>query len=217
MALLLGGLIAGWPGFLGGATAGGRGEASPPEAGVATAVDVLDLEGRPVRPLAFGTGAGTGTGTAVAGASTETVCVLIFVSNDCPIANRYAPEIRRIAARYAKLGVRFWMVHPLADETAASVREHAKAYDLPGTVVRDPRRELARALGITVTPEAAVVDRKGALRYRGRIDDRFPALGQKRSQATRHDLCEALDAVLAGKPVPVSRTPAVGCVLAGGV
>ncbi|MBL9126313.1 MAG: hypothetical protein JNL97_01640, partial [Verrucomicrobiales bacterium] len=123
------------------------------------------------------------------------------------------PEIRRIALRYEKLGARFWMVHPLGDETPASIREHAAEYSLPGTIVRDPRRSLARVLGITVTPEVAVVDGRGRLRYRGRIDDRFPALGQKRPRATRHDLTEALDAVLSGKPVTESRTRAVGCIL----
>lgn len=162
------------------------------------AVGVLDLEGRRVQPMVFGG---------------EALQVYVFVSNDCPIANRYAPELRRIATRFASRGVRFWMVHSLADETASAVREHAVSYELPGTVVRDPHQELARGLGITVTPEVAVVDRDLRLRYRGRIDDRFPVLGQKRNQPTRRDLWDALEALLDGEAVPVPRTKAVGCVL----
>lgn len=170
------------------------------ETRVVSEVAVADLDGRWVRPL--GTGA-------------SGVRVLVFVSNDCPIANRYAPEIRRIAREYGRRGVGFWVVHPLADETEASIREHTREYGLPGTVVRDPERRLVSLLGIRVTPEVAVVDGDGRLRYRGRIDDRYAALGQKRARATRRDLCEALEAVLAGRDVAEARTRAVGCVLAG--
>jgi hypothetical protein len=51
----------------------------------------------------------------------------------------------------------------------------------------------------------------GGLAYRGRIDDLYPELGKKRAAPTKRDLREALAAVLAGKPVPVPRTEAVGC------
>jgi hypothetical protein len=47
--------------------------------------------------------------------------------------------------------------------------------------------------------------------YLGRIDDRFPDLGVRREEPTTHELRDALDAVLAGKPVETPRTLAVGC------
>ena len=53
----------------------------------------------------------------------------------------------------------------------------------------------------------------GEILYRGRIDNLFPALGSRRQQASRHELRDALDAVLDGKPVAVSRSEAVGCSL----
>ncbi len=161
-------------------------------------VTVSDIQGRPVSPLVF---------------DAEKFGVYVFLSNDCPVANRYAPEIRRIARKFEGKGVRFWMVHPLEGETLASIREHAELYELPGTVVRDDGGTLARHMGITVTPEVAVVDQESRILYRGRIDDRYPALGQKRNRPTRRDLNDALAAVLAGEPVAVPRTKAVGCVL----
>lgn len=201
LSLVLGLAQAGWANGVGSTVEEGTEVATVGAGGtrVVSEVAVADLEGRWVRPLGAGAGG---------------VRVLVFVSNDCPIANRYAPEIRRIAREYGRLGVGFWVVHPLADETEASIREHTREYGLPGTVVRDPERRLVGLLGIRVTPEVAVVDGEGRLRYRGRVDDRYPALGQKRAKATRRDLCEALDAVLAGREVAEARTRAVGCVLA---
>ena len=60
------------------------------------------------------------------------------------------------------------------------------------------------------TPEAAVFA-DGELVYRGRIDDRFVDFGKTRAAATTHDLAFALQAILDGRPVPESRTRAVGC------
>ncbi len=68
--------------------------------------------------------------------------------------------------------------------------------------------------GATITPEAALFDREGTLHYLGRIDDRFTDFGKARQRAHSRDLEQALAAVLEGKPVPVSRTSAVGCFLA---
>jgi hypothetical protein len=66
---------------------------------------------------------------------------------------------------------------------------------------------------VTVTPEVAILDAAGTLLYRGRIDDRYISFGKDRPQPTVRDLERSLDAVLAGKPVPVKETRAIGCIL----
>ena len=75
----------------------------------------------------------------------------------------------------------------------------------------DPRHQLVAATGVTTTPEVAVVTADGRIVYRGRIDDLYADLGKKRRAPGRRDLREALSAVLAGRPVKVPRTEAVGC------
>jgi hypothetical protein len=162
---------------------------------------VLDLEGRPVDPLAS-------PGPAV---------VLVFVRTDCPIANRYAPEIRRLHERFAGRGVDFWLVYPDRRESTDAVRDHLRAFDLPARAVRDPGHVLVKRAGARITPEAAVfVPGGGAPRlvYHGRIDDRYPELGRMRPAPTTSDLEDVLEAVLAGRPVPRDAAPAVGCFLA---
>lgn len=137
--------------------------------------------------------------------------VLVFLSNDCPIANRYVPELRRLRERFGVRGVRFFWVHPAADETPASIRRHADEFRLPGDFLRDPGRVLVRRSRARVTPEAAVFTGDGRLVYHGRIDDRFVALGRERPEATHRDLADALEAVLSGRSPAVAETPAVGC------
>jgi hypothetical protein len=141
--------------------------------------------------------------------------VFLFTSTDCPISNRYAPEVRRIAEAFVPQGVVFQLVYPNPAETAPAIREHVAAFAYAGAIqaFRDPRHALVKFVGVTVTPEAAVVA-SGHVIYRGRVDDRIVDLGLERPAPTRHDLAEALTAVLAGKPVTPSTTQAVGCFIA---
>jgi hypothetical protein len=64
-----------------------------------------------------------------------------------------------------------------------------------------------------VTPEAAVLSPDGKVRYLGRIDNRVADFGKARPQATERDVRDALDAVLAGKPVPHPVTKSIGCAI----
>ena len=139
--------------------------------------------------------------------------VLLFVARDCPISNSYAPEIKRIIARYTPRGVAFALVYPDPDTSLAAARQHAKDYGYTCPLLLDPAHKLVHRAGVTVTPEAAVFGPHGRLLYRGRIDDLYLGFGKRRDHATRHDLRDALDAVLAGHPIPTSLTQAIGCFL----
>ena len=140
--------------------------------------------------------------------------VLLFVSTECPYSNRSAPEIRRLYEAFTSRGVRFWLIYPNPAETPALVRAHLNAFSYPNIALRDPGHALVRLARPTVTPEAAVFDNRGALVYRGRIDDRFVELGRERPAPTRHDLQDALTASLAGRPVVPQTTQAFGCFIA---
>jgi hypothetical protein len=138
--------------------------------------------------------------------------VFLFVRTDCPISNRYAPEIKRLNETFKARGIRFWLVYPVASESASAIREHIAAYQLPIMAVRDPAHALAQRCGVTTTPQAAVfLAEDQTLAYSGRIDDRYVDFGVSRAAPTTHDLENALEAVLAGRTVPVATTPAVGC------
>jgi hypothetical protein len=141
--------------------------------------------------------------------------VFLFTSTDCPISNRYAPEVRRIAETFASKGVVVRLVYPNPSEDTPAIREHMSAFSYAGVVeaVRDPDHALVKYVGATVTPEAAVYA-GGRIVYRGRIDDRYVDLGVERPKATRRDLAEAIADVMAGKAVAQPSTRAVGCFIA---
>ena len=138
--------------------------------------------------------------------------VFLFTSTDCPISNRYAPEVRRIAETFASKGVVFRLVYPYPGDDAAAIREHMTAFSYAGVVeaVRDPQHALVKFVGATITPEVAIAA-GGRIVYRGRIDDRYVDLGRERPAPTRRDLFDALTAIVAGKPAPHATTQAVGC------
>jgi len=81
---------------------------------------------------------------------------------------------------------------------------------VPFHIGKDFTGEAVSALGVTRTPEVAVLDADRVLRYRGRIDDQY-RLGGARPEPSREDLREALNDILAGEPVRVPTTPVDGC------
>jgi hypothetical protein len=160
-------------------------------------VALLDLNGSEVKPLA-------NPGSAIT--------VFVFVRTDCPISNRYAPEVRRISATYTPKKVQFWVVYPDPDETAPLISTHLKDYDFGCKPLRDTGHSLVRLAKVAITPEVAIF--KGPeLIYHGRIDNKFADFGKARPEPTSHELSAALDALLDGRLPAVSHVPAVGCAI----
>ena len=165
-----------------------------PCAGAAADGRGLDLAGQSIDPLA----------------NTNRGVVLVFVTVDCPISNRYMPELQRLAARHGTNGVAFWLVYPDARLSVDQIRQHTNEFRCGLPVLRDPGHRLVRLAKATVTPEAAVF-RARDLIYRGRIDNRYVDFGKARPAATKHDLDEVLTQITAGRRVGRSVTRAVGC------
>jgi hypothetical protein len=144
------------------------------------------------------------------------VLVLIFAATDCPISNRYVPEIARLNRKFSAQGVRFLWVFPNPQDTAGVVIQHKQEFGIQEGAVLDSLQSLVAWAHVTVTPEAAVFavdDKDSSLRevYHGRIDDRYLSLGQERLQPEHRELQAAIAAALAGKPVPQPAGPPIGC------
>ncbi len=161
----------------------------------AAQIAAVNLDGKPVDPVL---------------ASRGKVVVLIFVRTDCPISNRYAPAIQRLSQQYEGK-VTFWLVYPDKSESAAAIRKHLQEYGYEVTALRDPGHVLVKQGQVQVTPEAVVFGRNGQLAYHGRIDDWYQDFGRARAAPTTHELADAIQAVIAGKPIAPSTTTAVGC------
>lgn len=163
-------------------------------------VTVPGLDGTDVRPLPPADG--------IAAA------VLLFVMTDCPISNRYAPEIRRLHEQFAG-AVRFWLVYVDAQRPVEELREHRASFGYPFGALRDVDGSLVALAGATVTPEAAVFDAEQRMVYRGRIDDRFVSFGVARRAPRTRDLHDRLSRIAGGETLAFSETRAVGCYIPG--
>ena len=135
--------------------------------------------------------------------------VLIFYWHDCPVCNSYAPELNRLYA--GRTNFAFYIAQVAPELTPEAAKEYARQYELRAPVLLDPQHRLVKLIKATVAPEAVVVGKHGEVLYRGRINDRYLALGKGRPEATQNDLRDALDAIAAGRPVKKKETEAVGC------
>jgi hypothetical protein len=137
--------------------------------------------------------------------------VFLFTRTDCPISNRLAPEVHRLFEAFSPRGVEFYLVYPDPAETPDEIRQHLTDYSYRPTPLRDVHHDLVKRTAARVTPEASVFAADGALTYHGRINDRFVDYGKTRAAATRHDLEEAIQATLEGRPLAETRSQGVGC------
>jgi hypothetical protein len=139
--------------------------------------------------------------------------ILFFVSMDCPLSNRYVPEMNRIHAAYAARRVQTYAVIADPSVTTSAAAAYASEYRYTFPVLADPRQTLARLAAATVTPQAAVLSSEGEVLYLGRIDNRMEDFGKERTRVTTTDLRDALEAILAGKPVPGPVAKSIGCAI----
>ncbi len=136
--------------------------------------------------------------------------VLFFTGNDCPNSNKYIPRMVELAGRYEPRQMAFLGVNSNAGATAADVAAHAREHGISFPVCRDEGNVVADLAGVEQTCAVVVLDPRGVVRYHGAIDDQF-GKGTVRRSPTQNYLADALDAILAGRPVAVAATEAIGC------
>jgi peroxiredoxin len=138
--------------------------------------------------------------------------VLVFLGADCPVCNLYVPTLIELEKKYRSQKVQFLAVYANEQEDLDVVAAHSSDRDLPFPVLKDFDHKLADRVGINRVSTVVVLDGDFALRYRGRIDDRY-GTAFRRDKATRDDLALAIEDLLAGKKVAVAETEADGCLL----
>ena len=138
--------------------------------------------------------------------------VLVFLDNYCPVSNRYAPELQAFADEAADAGIEFYgvMSDPLI--TPEKARQFARDYGIDFPVIFDGSGDLAVRLDPLATPETFVIAADNEVVYRGRIDNRFEAIGVLRNNVTDHDLLDTIAALEAGSAITPRRTMPVGCI-----
>jgi peroxiredoxin len=132
--------------------------------------------------------------------------VVMFISTRCPYSNAYVGRMKALASKYAPKGVSFVGIDADQNEPVSEVASYSKSKGFPFPVLEDRGAKAADAYDAHVTPETYVINSHGTLVYHGRIDnDMDPA------NVHTHDLANAIDETLAGKPVAKAQTKAFGC------
>jgi peroxiredoxin len=140
------------------------------------------------------------------------ILVVVFSCNHCPAAIGSEDRMIRLHKDYRPKGVEMVVInsnedqnHP--DDSFEKMKVRAGQKGFPFPYLRDETQDAAIAYGALRTPHFYVFDADRRLRYTGRMDDN----PYEAPKATRHDLRNALDALLAGKKPPVELTNPIGC------
>lgn len=193
-----------------------RAAASNPTVPAADASPARDAKPAPGTQVAFdglALPSSAGVSTALAEACGQSATVLLFVSTECPISNGYVPTVRKLARDLADRGVSVVAIESSPEGSLRDLAAWKREYEFEPIVLKDPAGQVAALVGARTSPEAVVLDAQRRLVYRGRIDDRYARRGGAAQAIRSNDLRDALDAVLAGKPIAKPETEAIGCPL----
>ncbi len=140
------------------------------------------------------------------------VLVVLFICNHCPYVQAVEERILSLAREFGPKGVQFVGIcandpTDYPDDSFANLKKRwrEKKYGFPYLV--DESQTTARAFQAVCTPDIFVYNAQRKLAYRGRIDDNW----QNPNKVTRHELKEALQALLAGKAPSADQKPSIGC------
>ncbi len=150
------------------------------------------------------------------------ILVVVFTCNHCPTAQAYEDRIKKLTTDYKTKGVALVAISPndpkavRLDELSYTdigdsfeemkLRVKEKAYNFP-YLYDGETQQTSLAYGAVATPHVFIFDKAHTLQYTGRIDDSE----KPGSTPQNDDARNALNALLAGKPVPVAKTKTFGC------
>lgn len=146
--------------------------------------------------------------------------LVLFTCNHCPTAQAYESRILQLHADYKDRGVALVAISPNDDQAVRldelgytdvgdsfeemKIRAKERGFTFP-YLYDGETQKTSLAYGVVATPHAFLFDSDRKLRYAGRIDD------EEVKEVNSHDLRNAIDALLVGKPVPVEKTRTFGC------
>lgn len=141
--------------------------------------------------------------------------LVVFMCNHCPYVIAVQDRLNAIARKYQPLGVGVIGINSndpvkYPDDSFEKMKEHARANGYAFQYAQDESQAVAKAYDAVCTPDPYFYENVGGefvLRYRGRIDDNW----QDASKVTRHELADAIDAVLSARAPASDQKPSMGC------
>ena len=139
--------------------------------------------------------------------------LVMFICNHCPFVKHINAELARIGRDYGPQGVAICAISSndiknYPDDRPELMRQEAARHGYAFPYLFDETQATAKAYRAACTPDFYVFDASRTLVYRGQLDDSRPS---NDIPVDGHDLREALDAVLAGRPQSDAQKPSIGC------
>ena len=139
--------------------------------------------------------------------------LVMFICNHCPYVKHVREHLAQLVREYQARGVAVVGISSndavqFPDDGPEKMKQEARAAGYTFPYLYDEDQEVAKQYRAACTPDFFVFDKDRRLVYRGQMDDSRPNSGRP---VTGKDLRAALDAVLAGRPVPPDQKPSMGC------
>ena len=139
--------------------------------------------------------------------------VIMFICNHCPYVKHVNDELTHLSDDYMAKNVRFIAINSndidnYPDDSPANMKITAIKQRYPFPYLFDETQEVAKAYQATCTPDFFVFDKNLMLSYRGQLDDSRPG---NNIDVNGSSIREAIDCLLANKPVPITQKPSIGC------
>ena len=163
-------------------------------------------------PLAFRLPATGGESIKYPTADGSGLTAICFLGAECPLAKLYGPRLQTMADEFETQGVRFIGVNSNHQDSMSDVQSYVEQHEIRFPVTKDYDHRVADLFSAKRTPEVFLVDQVGEVLYRGLIDDQYRP-GISRPETSQQYLRDAIEQALAGKPVDVPVTDAVGCMI----
>ena len=139
--------------------------------------------------------------------------LVVFFSNHCPFVKHIREQFVALAHEYLDKGLKVIAINAndyraYPDDSPERMREVAREYGMRFPFLLDESQEVAKRFRAACTPDFFLFDGRQELVYRGQMDDSRPGNDKP---ITGADLRGAIEAVLAGRPVPSEQRPSMGC------
>jgi peroxiredoxin len=142
---------------------------------------------------------------------TKKATIVVFIGTECKVSNLYLLTLAEMHRKYADKSVQILAINSNDYDTYAEVVAHAKERPVPFPILKDDDdHSAAAALSALRTPEAFLLDSERVIRYHGRIDDQY-GVTYARSSPSKTELKNAVEELLAGKPIAVPQSEVSGC------
>lgn len=137
--------------------------------------------------------------------------LVLFLLDDCPICIDYTVTLNDLHSQYSDQ-VDFIGYFPNFTSKPEKIAKFKKQFSIQFPLKTDFYKKVVKKYNAEVTPEVILIDNNSnKIVYRGRIDNKFFKLGRRRNVVTEHNLKDAIDNFLSGRPIEQGSTLPIGC------